>query len=57
MIKKILKKWKIDLKRSFMIGDSLKDKLAAKKSKIYFEFVKNNFNKQVKNIEKKLNNY
>ena len=40
-----------------MIGDSLKDKLAAKKSKIYFEFVKNNFNKQVKNIEKKLNNY
>ena len=41
-----------------MIGDKKSDKLAAIKSKLYFEYVKKNFFNQVKNIdEKKLNNY
>ena len=53
MIKKILKKWNIDIKKSFMIGDRLSDKLAAKKSKLYFEYVKNNFYLQVKKIANK----
>ncbi len=53
MLKKILNKWNIDLNKSFMIGDKNSDKLAAKKTKIYFEFVKKNFYTQVKKIEKK----
>ena len=36
MILKAIKKWNINTKRSFFIGDSLSDKLAAKKSKIKF---------------------
>ena len=54
MIKKIIKKWKIDLNKSFMIGDRISDRIAAKKSKLYFEYVKNNFYKQVRTIEKNL---
>ena len=58
MIKKILKNWNIDLKKSFMIGDRKSDKIAAKKSNLYFEYVKNNFYNQVKSIENKIaNNY
>jgi len=43
MIKNILKKWDIDLRKSFMLGDKISDRLAAKKSKLYFEYVKKNF--------------
>ena len=58
MIKKILKNWDVDLKKSFMLGDSRSDELAAKKSKLYYEYVKNNFYNQVKKIERKIvNNY
>ena len=58
MIKKILKKWKVNTKKCFMLGDKKSDKLAAKKSKIYFEYVKPNFYLQVRKIEKKIfNNY
>ena len=58
MIKKILKKWRINPKSSFMIGDRLSDKIAAKKSKLHFEYVKRNFYEQVKNLDKKIfNNY
>ena len=39
MIKKIFKKWCINHKYSFMIGDRLSDKIAAKKSRLYFEYV------------------
>ena len=56
MIKKILKKWNVNLKKSFMLGDQISDELAAKKSGLYFEYVKNNFYKQVKKIEKKIFN-
>ena len=54
MIKKIFKNWKINKKKSFMIGDMMSDKIAAKKSHLYFEYVKNNFYKQIKNIESKI---
>ncbi len=58
MIKAILNKWKVDLKRSFMLGDKKTDKLAAKKSNLYFEYVGKNFYRQIKRIEKKIiNNY
>lgn len=58
MIKKILKKWNVKLSKSFMIGDSKSDELAARKSKLYYEYVKKNFYIQVKDIEKKIiNNY
>ena len=55
MIKNIEKKWLIMKKKSFMIGDQVSDKETAKKSKIYFEYAKNNLLIQVKSIFKKLN--
>ena len=54
MIKNIEKKWLIMKKKSFMIGDQVSDKETAKKSKIYFEYAKNNLLIQVKSIFKKL---
>tara|TARA_B100000686_G_scaffold332065_1_gene396379 strand:- start:511 stop:1044 length:534 start_codon:yes stop_codon:yes gene_type:complete len=58
MILKLIKKWKINKKRSFMLGDKNSDKQAAKKSNLYYEHVKGNFYNQVKKIDKKvLNNY
>ena len=56
MIKKILQRWNVDLKKSFMIGDKKSDKIAAQKSNLYFAYVKNNFYGQVKSIEKKIAN-
>ena len=50
MILKAVKKWNIDLSKSLMIGDKKTDSQAAKKSNLYFEFVRNNFYKQVKRI-------
>ena len=55
MIKNLENKWIINKSKSFMIGDSLIDGQAAKKSKIYFEFAKKNLLLQVKSILKKLN--
>ena len=53
MIRKAIKKWKIDPKTSFMIGDKISDKLAAKKAKIKFFYKKEkNLNTQIKNILK-----
>lgn len=53
MIKKAIKKWKINTKTSFMIGDKISDKLAAKKAKIKFFYKKEkNLNTQIKNILK-----
>ena len=54
MIKEILKMWNVDIKKSFMLGDKKTDKIAAKKSKLYYEYVSNNFFHQVKKIEKKI---
>ena len=58
MIKKIFKNWNINIKKSFMLGDKKTDKIAAKRSRLYYEYVKNNFYLQVKQIDKKItNNY
>ena len=41
-----------------MLGDRESDELAAKKSKLYYEYVEKNFYSQVKKIDKKIiNNY
>ena len=50
MIEKLFSKWNIIRKKSFMIGDSLTDEHAAKKSKLYFEFPKKNIYNQIKKI-------
>ncbi len=55
MLKNIEKKWLINKSKSFMIGDSVKDKKTSKKSNIYFEYAKDNLLSQVKTIYKKIN--
>ena len=50
MIKNIYKKFLIDKKKSFMLGDKLSDKKCAKKSKISFYYAQDNFLKQIKKI-------
>ena len=57
MIKQLRAKWHTERNNSFMIGDQVVDKICAQKSNLYFEFAKNNFFLQVKNILKKFNNY
>ncbi len=54
MIENIFNNWDIDAKKSFMIGDQIKDFLCAKKSKLRFFYAKKNFFLQIKNI---INNY
>ena len=39
MIKKILNKWNINIRKSFMIGDQKSDRIAAQKSNLYYEDV------------------
>ena len=43
MIENIFKNWDIDVKKSFMIGDQIKDFLCAKKNKLRFFYAKKNF--------------
>lgn len=50
MIEKIFLEWDIIRNKSFMIGDSISDKLAAKKSKLYFEYPKKKIYEQLKKI-------
>ena len=50
MITKLQKKWNVNMKKSFMIGDRKSDKSAAQKSNLHFEYVEKNFYKQVKKI-------
>jgi len=53
MIKNLQKNWLINMSKSFMIGDQITDELCAKKSKIFFEYAKKDFFKQIKLIIKK----
>ena len=54
MINNIMLNWDLNYRKSFMIGDKITDKLAARKSKIKFFYAERNFYKQVKSI---INNY
>ena len=54
MIENIKKKWDLELKKSFMIGDKTSDATAANRSSLNFYYAENNFFKQVKKI---INNY
>ena len=51
MIKNIQKKWLINNKKSIFIGDQLKDKLTAEKSKIKFFYVEDDILEQWKKIK------
>jgi D-glycero-D-manno-heptose 1,7-bisphosphate phosphatase len=50
MIRQIKRKWSINMKKSFMIGDKISDKKCAKKSSLYFQYAQKNFYLQVKSI-------
>lgn len=50
MIDNLKKRWLIDEKKSFMIGDSLSDKICAQKSNLNFFYAKGNLFKLVKKI-------
>jgi D,D-heptose 1,7-bisphosphate phosphatase len=56
MIKKIFKKWFINQKQSFMIGDKVSDKICAERSNLKFEFSKTDFHKQTKKLLSFYNN-
>jgi len=50
MIENLKKKWDINLKRSFFIGDKITDKLAARKSNLKFYYANDDFYKQIKHL-------
>ena len=50
MIKNLFNKWPIIKKKSFMIGNTKSDEIAALKSNIKFEYVKKNIYLQIKKI-------
>ena len=52
MILKAKKKYNLDYKNCFMIGDNLTDQLAAKRANIKFFFKKQSLLTQLKNILK-----
>ena len=53
MIKNIFKKYLIDKKKSFMIGDKISDKKCAHRSNLYFSYAKDDFYKDlIKNMKK-----
>ncbi len=53
MIVNITNNWLIDKKNSFMIGDKLSDEKCALKSKINFDYVSDDFLKQIKGLATK----
>ena len=57
MIEQIKSRWHTKIKKSFMIGDQVSDKICADRSGIYFEYARENFYDQVKKIVKKTNSY
>jgi len=54
MIKKLFKKWHIEKRNSFFIGDQTSDELCAKRSNVKFFYTKENFYYQVKKIHTRL---
>ncbi len=57
MILNLMNNWTVNKKKSFMLGDHKKDHLVAKKSNLFFEYAKDDFNSQIRKIIKNLNNY
>ena len=53
MIKKLYKKWHIETKNSFFIGDQISDELCANRSNLRFFYAQKNFYYQVKQIHNK----
>ena len=53
MIKKLYKKWHIETKNSFFIGDQISDELCANRSNLRFFYAKKNFYYQVMQIHNK----
>ena len=56
MILNLMDNWTVNKKKSFMLGDHKKDHLAAKKSNLFFEYAKGDFNSQIRRIIKNLSN-
>ena len=54
MIKKLFKKWHIEKRNSFFIGDQTSDELCAKRSNLKFFYAKENFYYLVKKIHTRL---
>ena len=52
MIKSLFKKWPINKRESFFIGDQITDFKCAKKSNLYFEYPQDNFFYQINKIIK-----
>jgi len=50
MIKEIFKRWDINKKQSFMVGDKKLDYMCAKKSNLKFFYIKNNLEDTLKNV-------
>jgi histidinol phosphatase-like enzyme len=50
MIKNLNRKWFIDMKKSYFIGDQKSDQLMAKKAKLNFNFPEQNLYYQIKRI-------
>jgi D,D-heptose 1,7-bisphosphate phosphatase len=50
MIENLKKKWDVNIKKSFFIGDKYTDELAARKSNLKFFYANNNFYKQIKDL-------
>ncbi len=55
MVKSIFKKWDIQIKKSFFIGDKFSDEQCAKKSNLRYFYAKENFYYQVKQIHNRYN--
>ena len=51
MINQVLNSWVVDINKSIMIGDSIKDKRCADKSSLKFFYVKKNLKKQLESIK------
>ncbi len=50
MLESIKKRWDIDIKKSYMVGDKKSDKIAAKKSELKFLYLNKNLYLTLKNI-------
>jgi histidinol phosphatase-like enzyme len=51
MIEALKKKWDINLKKSFFIGDQKIDHLASQKSNLNFYYAQNNYSSLIKKLK------